>query len=327
MNLKKTGVYKFPAIYVTQSWRCVPGNGLRRAAPKLCFCLTTGGNSHLLGPWKHKGGAFISFSFICCHALSVHVIIPITEPTAHVKYVRAYPEKNKMRPWMMNNGKETFLNVVNTRSRFWCRWDWATTGHCAVTENETISGTWALNTAFIHCINDFLRTSPTFPSMIISLNDLQQGPQNTTTHGSEHQHGNWFCVIWLGSLQNNFFQLGSIAVRTFIVKGQNRIKLTLKTKNTLLLFNWKNRQRFRYSRIQVLQWLQQDFPSPSLSSSSFVLALFMAGMCVCYPYCGPPWLQDCILPPMQPQWEKTLSMPKCAEKVWNLTLWGWVGLC
>lgn len=163
MNLKKLhGVDKFPAIYVTQSWRCIPGNGLRRAAPKLCSCLTMDGNSHLLCPWKHEGGAFISFSFICCHALSVHVIISITKPTAHVKYARAYPEKNKMRPWMMNNRKETFLNVVNTRSRFRCRWDRATTGHCAVTENETISGTWALNTAFIHCIIDFLRTSPAF---------------------------------------------------------------------------------------------------------------------------------------------------------------------
>lgn len=80
-------------------------------------------------------------------------------------------KQNKMRPWMMNNGKETFLNVVNTRSRFRCCWDWATTGHCAVTENETISGTWALNTAFIHCIIDFLRTSPAFLSMTISLHD------------------------------------------------------------------------------------------------------------------------------------------------------------
>ena len=129
MNLKQLhGVDKFPAIYVTQSWRCVPGNGLRRAAPKLCSCLTMDGNSHLLCPWKHEGGAFITFSFICCHALSVPVIISITEPTAHVKYARAYPEKkqNKMRPWMMNNGKETFLNMVNTRSRFRCCWDWAT---------------------------------------------------------------------------------------------------------------------------------------------------------------------------------------------------------
>lgn len=90
----------------------------------------------------------------------------------------------------MNNRKETFLNVVNTRSRFQCRWDRATTGHCAVTENETISGTWALNTAFIHCIIDFLRTSPAFLSMIISLHDLQQGLQNANTHGSEHQYGN-----------------------------------------------------------------------------------------------------------------------------------------
>ena len=175
MNLKQLhGVDKFPAIYVTQSWRCVPGNGLRRAAPKLCSCLTMDGNSHLLCPWKHEGGAFITFSFICCHALSVPVIISITEPTAHVKYARAYPEKkqNKMRPWMMNNGKETFLNMVNTRSRFRCCWDWATTGRCAVTENETISGTWALNTAFIHCTINFLRTSPAFLSMTISLHDL-----------------------------------------------------------------------------------------------------------------------------------------------------------
>ena len=102
-----------------------------------------------------------------------------------------------------------------------------------------------------------------------------------------------------------------MSVRTFIFKGQKRVKLTLKTKNALPLLSEKSTK----VQVRLDPGVPQDSPSPPLGSSFSVLALFMAGMWGCYPYCGLQWLQAHIPPPVQPQWKKTLSMPKFAGKV------------
>lgn len=122
-------------------------------------------NSPPLCPWKHEGGCFYAFSFICCHALSVHIIISITKPAVCVKCKPANPEKinetlNDVQ-WTGNFSQcdehkfqiPVSLGLGHTAT-LCCHW----------------GSMWTVNTPFTRCVSHFLRTSPAYDSVFAYLN-------------------------------------------------------------------------------------------------------------------------------------------------------------